>query len=33
LAVKRLEENFGKLLRILIKHSSPSQVKDLIDLL
>jgi type IV pilus assembly protein PilB len=33
LSVKRLEENFEKLLRILIKHSTPSQVKDLIDLL
>lgn len=32
-SVKHLEEKFEKLLRILIKHSSPSQVRDLIDLL
>jgi len=33
LAIKNHEENFEALLRILIKHSSPAQVKDLIDLL
>jgi type IV pilus assembly protein PilB len=33
LIVKRLEERFEKLVRILLKHSSTSQVKDLIDLL
>lgn len=33
LAVKQLEEKLDKLLRILIKHSSGSQAKDLIELL
>jgi type IV pilus assembly protein PilB len=33
LAVKNHEEKFEKLLRILIKHSSPAQVNDLIDIL
>ena len=33
LALKQLEERFEKLVQILIKHSSPTQVKDLIDLL
>ena len=33
LAIKNHEENFEKLLRILIKYSSPAQVKDLIDIM
>jgi hypothetical protein len=33
LAVKNYEEKFEKLLRILIKHSAPAQVKDLIEIL
>ena len=33
LAVKHLEEKVDKLLRILLKHSPSSQVKDIIDLL
>ena len=33
LAVKNYEEKFAKLLRILIKHSSPAQAKDLVEIL
>lgn len=32
-SVEHLEEKFEKLVQILIKHSNPSQTKDLIDLL